>query len=91
MDDFDKYLKIRKIMIDDFSDKYVEEYEGTKIGIVLREARKDAGLTQEEIATKLNTKKSAISRIENHSRDIRLSTLKAYVEALGKKLQVEIS
>ena len=78
-------------MIDDFSDKYVEEYEGTQIGVVLREARKDAGFTQEEIATKLNTKKSAISRIENHSRDIRLSTLKAYVEALGKKLQVEIS
>ncbi len=91
MDDLDKYLKIRKIMFNDFSDKVVEEYEGTKIGIVLREARKDAGLTQEEIAKKLNTKKSAISRIENYSGDIRLSTLKAYVEALGKKLQVEIS
>ena len=91
MEDFDKYLKIRNIIIDDFSDKVVEEYEGTHIGIALRHARKDAGLTQEEIARKLNTKKSAISRIENHSRDIRLSTLKAYVEALGKKLQLEIS
>jgi len=91
MEDLEKYLKIRTIMLNDFSDKVVEEYEGVKIGIILREARKDAGLTQEEMAKKLKTKKSAISRIENHARDIRLSTLKAYVEALGKKLQVEIS
>jgi ribosome-binding protein aMBF1 (putative translation factor) len=91
MNDQDMYLKVRKIMINDFSDEIVEEYEGTKIGVVLREARKDAGFTQEEIAKKLNTKKSAISRIENYSGDIRLSTLLAYVQALGKKLQVEIS
>jgi transcriptional regulator with XRE-family HTH domain len=47
-------------------------------------------LTQEELAGKLNTKKSAISRIENHSEDIRLSTLFHSAEALGKKLQVSI-
>ena len=57
----------------------------------LTKLRKDRNLTQEELANMLNTKKSAISRIENHSEDIRLSTLKSYVEAVGKKLQIVIS
>jgi len=91
MDDLERYIKKRKRRSEDFAENFDEGYEGFKIGILLRQARKDAGLTQEEIAKKLNTKKSAISRIENHSEDIRLSTLKDYVEALGKKLRLEIS
>ncbi|RLC00097.1 MAG: hypothetical protein DRH90_19180, partial [Deltaproteobacteria bacterium] len=39
-------------------------YEQFKIGVILKKAREEAGLTQEELAAKLNTKKSAISRIE---------------------------
>ena len=53
-------------------------------------AREKAGLTQEELARRLKTKKSAISRIENHAEDIRLSTLERTAEALGKRLQVDI-
>jgi transcriptional regulator with XRE-family HTH domain len=34
---------------------------------MLKAAREAAGITQEELATRLNTKKSAISRIENHT------------------------
>jgi len=91
MDDLESYIKKRKRRSKEFGENFEEGYEGFKIGILLRRAREDAGLTQEEIAKKLNTKKSAISRIENHSEDIRLSTLKDYVEALGKKLRLEIS
>jgi hypothetical protein len=43
------------------------------------------------IAKKLRTKKSAISRIENHAEDIRLSTLGKYAKALGKKLKVRLA
>ena len=50
-----------------------------------------AGITQEMIAKKLHTKKSAISRIENHAEDIRLSTLGKYARALGKRLKVELA
>jgi len=57
---------------------------------MLRQARENAGLTQEELAKKLNTKKSAISRIENHAEDIRLSTLEKVAEALGKTLTLSI-
>jgi len=91
MDDLERYIgkrkKKSKYLIDNFEDRY----ETFKVGILLKKAREEAGLTQDEIARKLKTKKSAISRIENHSEDIRLSTLKNYVEALGKKLQLVIN
>ena len=58
---------------------------------MLRKAREDAGVTQETIARKLRTKKSAISRIENHAEDIRLSTLEKYANALGRKLRVQLT
>ena len=45
----------------------------------------------EEIAEKLHTKKSAISRIENHAEDIRLSTLEKFADVLGKRLEVKIA
>lgn len=50
------------------------------IGEILREARKDAQMTQEELARKTGTRKSFISRIENGHSDIQLSTLYRLVE-----------
>jgi DNA-binding XRE family transcriptional regulator len=91
MDDLEKYINKRKIKNSGFAENFEKGYETFKIGLLLRQARKEAGITQEELALKLRTKKSAISRIENHSEDIRLSTLKNYVEALGRNLQVYIS
>ena len=66
-------------------------YSDLKLGVMLRQARVSAGFTQEQLAKKLNTKKSAISRIENHAEDIRLSTLENVAEALGKTLKLSIS
>ena len=53
---------------------------------MLRQARESAGLTQEELARRLNTRKTAISRIENHAEDIKLSTLERVAAALGKQV-----
>ncbi|WP_228710700.1 helix-turn-helix domain-containing protein [Saccharobesus litoralis] len=58
--------------------------------MLLREARKSAGLTQLDLADKLHTQKSAISRIENHSGDVKLSTLEKFASALGKKLEIRL-
>jgi hypothetical protein len=38
----------------------------------------------------MNTKKSAISRIENHAQDIRLSTLQAFAHIMGKELKIQL-
>ncbi len=91
MDDLEKYIENRKQQNPDFAESFEKGYENFKIGILLRQAREDAGMTQEQIAKLLNTKKSAISRIENHAEDIRLSTLYKYAEALGKRLHLQIS
>ena len=48
------------------------------------------GMTQEPLAKKINTKKTAISRIENHAEDIKLSTLEKIVQALDRKINIQI-
>ena len=57
---------------------------------MLKEAREKSGLTQEALARKIKTTKSAISRIENHSEDIKLSTLIKVANSLGRQLSVKI-
>ncbi|MBN2612655.1 MAG: helix-turn-helix transcriptional regulator [Bacteroidales bacterium] len=61
------------------------------IGEILREARKEADMTQEELAKKTGTRKSFISRIENGHSDIQLSTLYRLVEiGFGKRVNLTI-
>jgi len=91
MDDLDKYIETRKKLSPKFAKNFDKGYEQFKIGILLKQARLEAGLTQEQVAQKLCTKKSAISRIENHAEDIRLSTLVNYAQALGKHLRLEVA
>lgn len=91
MSDLKKYIATRKKTDKKFSDGFDEGYEQFKIGIVLRQARESAGLTQEELANRLRTKKTSISRIENHAEDIKLSTLDRVAKALGKRLEVHIA
>ncbi len=91
MDDLDKYIEKRKKLSPKFSKNFDKGYEQFKIGILLKQARLEAGLTQEQVAKKLRTKKSAISRIENHAEDIRLSTLVNYAQAIGRNLHLEVA
>ncbi|HUH66042.1 MAG TPA: helix-turn-helix transcriptional regulator [Syntrophales bacterium] len=91
MSDVKKYIADRKKKDKEFANGFDEGYEQFKIGIVLRQARESAGLTQEDLANRLKTKKTAISRIENHAEDIKLSTLDRVAKALGKRLQIHIA
>ena len=91
MDDLDKYINRRKKKSSKFAKNFDKGYEQFKIGVMLKQARLEAGLTQEQVAKKLKTKKSAISRIENHAKDIRLSTLESFAEAVGKHLRLEVA
>ncbi len=62
------------------------------IGEILRDARKEAHMTQEQLAQKTGTRKSFISRIENGHSDIQLSTLYRLVEiGFGKRVNLTIS
>lgn len=90
MSDLKKYIAKRKGADRAFATGFEEGFQKFKIGVVLRKARKEAGLTQEELARRIRTKKTAVSRIENHSRDIKLSTLEKVASALGKRVQIKI-
>lgn len=90
MSDLKKYIDNRKACDAAFADGYDEGYEAFKFGVLLKAARKEAGLTQQELAEKLKTQKSAISRIENNSEDVKLSTLERFASALGKKLEIRL-
>jgi len=91
MNDLGKYTARRKKKDPSFARGLEEGYERFKIGAMLKQARESAGLTQDELARRLKTKKTAISRIENHSEDIKLSTLERTATALGKRLTVKLT
>ncbi len=91
MSNLKKYIKKRKKRDSGFAKDFDSGYEQFKIGVLLKQAREEAGLSQEELAAKLKTKKSAISRIENHAEDIKLSTLEKFAHALGKQLRLEVA
>ena len=56
----------------------------------LKEERLKAGLTQEQLAEKIGTKKSYISRLENGKADVQLSTLFRIFEGLGRRIRLTI-
>jgi HTH-type transcriptional regulator/antitoxin HipB len=91
MSDLQKYVAKRKKRDPKFAAHYDRGYERFKLGVMLRQARLEAGMTQEQLARRLKTKKTAISRIENHAEDIKLSTLQRVASALGKQLEIRIS
>lgn len=58
---------------------------------MLQELRKANGVTQEQLAQKCGTTKTNISRIENNSSDIRLSTLMRIIrEGFGRRLTLSL-
>jgi ribosome-binding protein aMBF1 (putative translation factor) len=90
MDDLEKYIEKRKKTDAQFAKNYEEGFEEFKIGVMIRQAREQAGLSQEEVAQMIKTKRTAISRIENHAEDIKLSTLQKVAVAVGKHLNVSL-
>jgi DNA-binding XRE family transcriptional regulator len=70
---------------------YEQGFETFKLGVILEEARKKKNLTQEQLAKKCGTTKNYISRIENNSSDIKLSTLMRIISSgLGGHLNLSV-
>jgi len=91
MSDLKQYILKRAEHDAEFAENFEAGYADFKIGVILRQARESAGLTQEEVARSLRTQKSVISRIENHAEDVRLSTLRRYADAVGANLQIRLA
>ena len=73
-------------------DDWERKAETYRLGVIIKQARKEAKMTQKDLADKTGTKRSYISRIENDASDIRLSTLMRIVEVgLGGKLEIRLN
>lgn len=72
--------------------KFELGYEDFRLGFILQQARLKKGMTQGELAEKIGSTKSYISKIENDVKEVRLSTLLKIVEkGLGGKLNLSVS
>lgn len=89
---FDELLDIKYGRIGSSKrDTYEAKANYFVISEMLKEARKDANLTQEQLAKKIGTKKSYISRLENGKCEIQLSTLyKIFAQGLGRQIRLSI-
>lgn len=72
-------------------DALERDFEGFKVGLLLKKAREDKHLTQAELADLVNRKREYISRIENNGSNLTLKTLYDIVEkGLGGKVKISI-
>lgn len=72
-------------------DQLERDFESIKIGILLRKAREERNLTQEQLAEIIDKKRTYISRVENNGSNLTLKTLYDIVEkGLGGKVNISI-
>jgi ribosome-binding protein aMBF1 (putative translation factor) len=70
---------------------FEQKAEAYMIAELVKESRKKAQLTQEQLAKKLNVNRTYISKIERASSDVRISTLKKIIETgLGGRLHISV-
>ena len=66
-------------------DDLERDFEGFKIGLLLKKAMEEKQLTQSELAQLIDKKREYISRIENNGSNLTLKTLYEIVEKSGRK------
>ena len=72
-------------------DELERDFESFKIGLLLKKAREDKNLTQEQLAELVHKKRTYISRVENSGSNLTLKTLHEIVEkGLGGKVKISI-
>ncbi|MRT18095.1 helix-turn-helix transcriptional regulator [Vitellibacter sp. q18] len=72
-------------------DELDRDFESFKIGLLLRNAREEKNLTQEQLGELIDKKRTYISRVENNGSNLTLKTLFDIVEkGLGGKVKISI-
>ena len=64
--------------------------EQLRLAAKLHEARKKAGLTQEQVAERMQVNRAYVSRLENHPENIKLATLSKYAMAVGMRVEIAL-
>lgn len=90
MSDLDRYVQKRTRREPEFATTVQGEYENLRIGELIRRLREEHHMSQEQLAKRLSTTKSAISRLENHADSVRLSTLERVAKVFDRKVKITI-
>ena len=91
MGDVERLIAKWKAEKPDSGQEFERGYDAFRAGVMLQVAREQAGMTQQQVAERMGTKKSAISRLENNAGDVRLSTLQRYAEAVGRRIVIQVA
>ncbi|HTB64548.1 MAG TPA: helix-turn-helix transcriptional regulator [Opitutales bacterium] len=90
MSDIEKYIRKRRNRNPRAWADFDAKYRQYALGLLLAEHRQKAGLTLSVLAKRMRMQKSALSRLENHGEDMRLSTIARYVDATRRPLSLKI-
>ncbi len=90
MNDLDQYINKRITNDPEFAEGFNYGYTKFKLGYILAKTREELGISQEELAQKLNLSQLIINQIENDLQDINMSILEKYAQTLGKELVVQL-
>ena len=90
MSDLDRYIETRSSRNPEFAGVVEQESENVRIGDLIRHLREEQHMSQQELAGRLDTTKSAISRLENHADSVRLSTLERVARVFDRKVKISI-
>lgn len=88
MSDIDKAIRRRAAKSPGFETMVEKELAEMRIGLAIKDLRQKNGMTQEQLAQRLKTTKSAVSRLENRSGGARLETLAKIAHTFGKELVI---
>jgi HTH-type transcriptional regulator/antitoxin HipB len=89
MSDVDRAIRKRASKSPGFRTLVEKELAELRIGLTIKELRQKSGMTQEDLARRMKTTKSAVSRLENSSGGARLETLEKIAQAFGKELVIK--
>lgn len=94
--------KLKKHSLENLTDKYIGkqgtpardrfdfELKADCIGEIIRQARVEQNLTQEQLGALIGVQKAQISKIENNAKDVRFSTILRVFEALKAKVNISV-
>jgi len=90
MSDLQQYVEKRRHLDPEFAEGLDSGYAAFKVGVLLRQVREENGLSQAEVARRMNLEQAAIEQIETQPQSTSVYTLERYAEALGKTLLIEL-
>ena len=90
-DDASRWIENRSATDREFAEAYEDGFEEFMVGAMIASAREKAGLTQEALARRAGTTRSAICRLERQPSNVRLGTLQKLAQALDLRLKIKLA